>query len=93
VHSSFEGFTKNISQGGAFIRTKDWKAFQKNDQALVTLYLPSYFTGQDVTMRLLGTAIIKRIDQQNEGLGLQFNKRLRQFERIEQTGEKGHSQA
>jgi len=82
VHAFFEGLTKNISQGGAFIRTKDWSAFQENDQALVTFYLPPKFTGQDVIIRLLGTAIIKRIDRENEGLGLQFNERLRQFERV-----------
>ena len=82
VHASFEGLTKNISQGGAFIETRDWSVFQENDQALVTFYLPPKFTGQDVIIHLLGTAIIKRIDRENEGLGLQFNERLRQFERV-----------
>ena len=82
VHASFAGCTENISQGGAFIRTKDWRLFQKNDQALVTFYFPPSFTGQDVTMRLLGTAIVKRIDRGNRGLVVQFNKTLRQFERV-----------
>ena len=82
VHASFEGFTKNISQGGAYIRIEDWREFEKDDQALVTFYLPPKFTGQDVTIRLLGTAQIIRIDGDNESLGVQFNKALRQFERV-----------
>ena len=76
------GTTVDISQGGAFIETRDWSAFQENDQALVTFDLPPKFTGQDVIIHLLGTAIIKRIDRENEGLGLQFKERLRQFERV-----------
>ena len=82
VHASFKGFTENISQGGAFIRTKDWGVFQKNDQALVTFYLPPDFTGQQVDIRLLGTACVIRIDEESEGLGVKFNKRLRQFDRV-----------
>ena len=82
VHTSFKGVTKNISQRGAFIQTKDWSAFRKNDQALLTFYLPPNFTGQNLAVRLLGTGCVIRIDQENEGLGVQFNKRLRQFERI-----------
>ena len=82
VRASFKGFTKNISQSGALIRTRDWRAFQENDQALVTFYLPPDFTGQQVDIRLLGTACVIRIDEESEGLGVQFNKRLRQFERV-----------
>ena len=83
VHASFEGFTENISQGGAFIiLTKDWSAFQKDDQALLTFCLPPEFTGQDTTIRLLGTGCVIRLDEECEGLGVQFNKALRQFERV-----------
>ena len=82
VHASFAGCTENISQGGAFIRTKDWGAFQKKDQALVTFHLPPDFTGQQVDIRLLGVACVIRIDEESEALGVQFNKRLRQFERV-----------
>ena len=82
VHASFEGFTENISQGGAFILTKDCSAFQKDDQALLTFCLPPEFTGQDEIIRLLGTGCVIRIDEECEGLGVQFNKALRQFERV-----------
>lgn len=83
VKTSFEGVTKNISRGGAFIRTKDCRAFQKDDQALLSFCLPPGFTGQDEIVRLLGTAFIIRIDIENKGLGVKFGKELRQFERIE----------
>lgn len=82
VHVSFEGITGNISQGGAYIRTKEWREFDSRDQTLLTFCLPPDFTGQNEAIRLLGTAVVKRIDKENEGLGVQFNKRLRQFERI-----------
>lgn len=78
---SYEGLTRDISQGGAFIRTKDWREFAKDEQFLLTFYLPPEFTGQDAGIRLLGAATVKRIDQENEGLGVQFNKELRQFPR------------
>jgi len=82
VHASFAGCTENISQGGVFIRTKDWREFREDDQTLLTFYLPPDFTGQEEDIRLLGTACVIRIDRENEGLGVQFNKRLRQFERV-----------
>ena len=83
VQISFGGFTRNISQGGAFIQTEDWNTFRKDDQALLTFCLPCEFTGQDVPIRLLGTASVRRIDEESQGLGVEFNKVLRQFERIE----------
>lgn len=81
VPLTYEGTTENVSQGGAFIRTKDWESFQENDQTLLTFYLPPKFTGQDSVMRLLGTGLITRVDKENGGLGVRFNKMLRQFER------------
>ena len=83
VQTSFEGFTKNISQGGALVLTKDWRAFQKDDQVLLTFYLPPDFTGQDAVIRLLGVGSIRRIDHRNEGVRVQFNKELRQFEIVQ----------
>ena len=80
VHDDLDGITKNICQGGAFIRTKHWQRFKENEETLLTFYLPPDFTGQDDAVRLLGTAVIRRIDQDNRGLGVQFNKELRQFE-------------
>ena len=83
VPVTYEGVTKNISQGGAFIRTKDWECFQENDQTLITFYLPPNFTGQDSTTRLLGAGQVTRVDSENGGLGFRFNKTLRQFEKVD----------
>ena len=83
---SFKGLTRNFSPGGAFITTTDWRAFQENDQALLTFYLPPDFTDQNTIFRLLGTAKIIRTDRDNEGLGVQFNISLKQFEKINRLG-------
>jgi hypothetical protein len=78
-----EGVTEDVSQGGAFIRTKDWRAFQTGDQAVVTFFLPSSFTDSNQSICLRGDAVIKRIDQKIEGIALEFRKNFQQFERIQ----------
>ena len=90
VHDDFDGITKNICQGGAFIQTEEWNTFQKGDQTLLTFCLPPEFTGQDVSIRLLGAASVRRIDAESRSLGVEFNKALRQFERIELASKDGH---
>jgi hypothetical protein len=78
-----EGQTENLSQGGAFVRTSDWRSFQVNDRALLTLFLPPAFSGQDATIGLRGAAIVTRTDEEKEGVALQFVRSFRQFERID----------
>ena len=80
---SLEGTTVNVSQGGAFIKTKDWHSFQANDKTVITVYLPPLFTGQDETFGLQGSAVISRVDEDNEGVAVQFLEDFKQFERIE----------
>jgi len=82
--SSLEGITATVSQGGAFIKTKDWNSLQTNDKTVITVYLPPVFTGQDVTIGLQGSAVISRIDEDNEGVAVEFLKNFKQFERIEE---------
>jgi hypothetical protein len=77
-----EGVTDNISQGGAFIKTKDWRLFQVNDETLVTLFLPPIFSGQDKPVGLRGSAVITRIDQENEGVALKFTKSFQELEQV-----------
>ena len=79
-----EGETDNLSQGGAFVRTSDWRSFQVNDRTVVTLFLPPGFSGQEAAIGLRGAAIIKRIDEENEGVALEFIRSFRQFERIDE---------
>lgn len=81
---SIEGNTENVSQGGAFIKTKDWHSFKPNDKTTITVYLPPIFSGQDETIGLKGSAVISRVDEDNEGVAVQFLQNFKQFERIEE---------
>jgi hypothetical protein len=84
ITRSLEGTTASVSQGGAFIKTKDWHSFRTNDKTVITVYLPPFFTGQDATIGLQGSAIITRVDEDSEGVAVQFLQNFRQFERIEE---------
>ena len=77
-----EAATDNVSQGGAYIKTKDWNALKPRETSLVTFFLPPSFTGHQETIALQGEALINRVDPKREGIGLQFVKTLRQFERV-----------
>jgi pSer/pThr/pTyr-binding forkhead associated (FHA) protein len=78
-----QGVTENISQGGAYIKVEDWRAFQTGDQTVLTLLLPPSFTDRGKTIGLRGEAEVKRVDQQNEGIALEFSKYFQEFEKIE----------
>ena len=79
-----EGNTVNVSQGGAYIKTKDWHSFKPNDKTTITVYLPPFFSGQDGTIGLQGSGIITRVDEEDEGVAVQFLQNFKQFERIEE---------
>ena len=76
------GVTENLSQGGAFIRMRDSRSFQTNERAVVTIFLPPTFSGQNETIGLQGAAVITRVDHANGGIGLRFIKSFKQFDRI-----------
>ena len=78
----FEGVTENLSQGGAFVKTRNWSNCRINDRTVVAFFLPPSFTGHNETIGLQSTAVIARIDQENEGIGLRFTKNFRNFEWI-----------
>jgi hypothetical protein len=82
LHSGISGVTENVSPGGALIKTSDWSAFQPQDQALITLFIPSTFSGQDKMVALQSDATIVRVDQKNEAVAVKFSKDLKQLERI-----------
>ena len=82
VDYTLEGTTTNLSQKGAFIRTKHYRSFQAGEPGEFTFFLPPDFTGQDKTVGLQGNAVISRIDQDNEGIGVEFIQSLKQFERV-----------
>ena len=72
------GVTVNVSAGGALIKTTDYRAFQDEDQATITLFVPSALSGEDRTA-LQCNATVTRIDRQNEGVAVKFDKVLKQF--------------
>jgi hypothetical protein len=82
IDLTLDGRTANLSQKGAFIKTKYWRSLQAGDPAMFTFYLPPDFTGQDKIVGLQGSAVITRVDQENEGIGVEFIKNLKQFEPV-----------
>ena len=83
--SFIEGVTENISQVGTFIKTKEWGNFQPDDQVSVAISLPSVFSEQYATVDMVGPGIITRVDEGNEGVGIQFSRSFKQFKRVEET--------
>jgi hypothetical protein len=82
IDLTLDGKTANLSQKGAFIRTKHWRFLQAGDPAVFTFFLPPDFTGQDKIVGLQGSAVITRIEEENEGIGIEFVKNLKQFEPV-----------
>lgn len=80
VDAEIDGVTENLSQGGAFISSRNLPSLQENDEAIVQLFLPPKMTGQQSTLILNGRAVVKRIDKERYGIALQFQKALKAFE-------------
>ena len=78
-----EGVTENVSLGGAFIKTKDWRSFRIGDKAVLTLFLPPSLADREKTVGLRGEGVIRRIDRKNEGIALEFTEGFPDFEKIE----------
>jgi len=76
------GVTENISQVGTFIKTKDWRTFKPDDQVSVAIALPSIFSEHHAPVEMHGPGIITRVDEENEGVGIQFIKSFKQFRRV-----------
>ncbi|UCG11619.1 MAG: PilZ domain-containing protein [Deltaproteobacteria bacterium] len=87
LYSPIGGMTENVSQDGAFIKTKDWHLFQLYDQVVVTFLLPPSFSGQHRTLGLQGTAVVVRLVEENEGVAVHFIRLLKQFERMDESQE------
>ena len=79
---ALQGTSVDMSQGGAFIKTRNWQSFKVRDHAVVAFCLPSKFTGQDKTIGLQGGAVVARIDKKYKGIAVKFTKKLKQFEPI-----------
>jgi hypothetical protein len=78
-----EGLTENISQSGVYIKTREWRSFQAGDKTTVTLFLPPSFTDRDKIYGLRGDATVRRVDERNEGVALEFSRDFQEFEKVE----------
>jgi tetratricopeptide (TPR) repeat protein len=56
-----------------------------NDQVSVSISLPSVFSEQYSAVEMEGPGVITRIDEENEGVGIQFIKSFKQFTRADET--------
>jgi hypothetical protein len=72
-----KGTAVDLSHNGAFIKTTAWHSLQVHDRAIVTFLLSPNLPGKDKTICLQGEAVIDRVDQENEGVGVHFSKGLK----------------
>ena len=79
---SLDGTSVDVSQGGAFIKTKQWRALKVKDYTVIAFSLSPDYTGQEKTIRLQGEAVVTRVDQKNKGIGVEFTKKFRNFEPV-----------
>ena len=75
--SELEGTSVNLNQKGAFIKTTAWHSLKVQDRVVVSFLLPPTLPGKDKTIELEGEAVIHRVDQENEGVEVQFSKELK----------------
>jgi len=73
---SIKGMTEKIGQKSAVIKTKDWQSFQVGDSTLLRFILPTDYAG------FQGEAIVQEIDQENEGVMVEFVRSFKQLEPV-----------
>ncbi|HVO84870.1 MAG TPA: FHA domain-containing protein [Syntrophobacteria bacterium] len=78
------GVTENIGQSGAFIKIREWRSFRLNEEISVAIFLPSVFSDESATIRMEGRGFIARIDEEQEGVAVEFSTCFRQFKRREE---------
>jgi hypothetical protein len=77
------GVTENIGQSGAFIKLREWRAFRVNEEISVAIFLPSVLSDESATVRMEGRGFIARVDEEQEGVAVEFSTCFRQFKRRE----------
>jgi len=80
---SFEGMAVNLSRKGAFIKSENGLSLAAHAPVVLIFFLPPDFTGQNKTIGLKGDAVITRIDQENEGVAVEFIETFTEVERID----------
>ena len=77
LDASIEGFTRNLGQRTAFIKTNDWRSFQVGDSTILTFSLaPNFAAG------FQGEAVVQEIDQENEGVLVEFERGFKDFDPV-----------
>jgi pSer/pThr/pTyr-binding forkhead associated (FHA) protein len=74
--------TENLSQIGAFIKTKNLSDFKINDEVGLFIFIPSLFSARYKSVGMQGAGIITRVDQENQGVAVQFRTNFKEFGRI-----------
>jgi hypothetical protein len=78
------GVTVNIGQSGAFIKTKEWRAFKEKDEVDVAIFLPSILSEESATVPLEGRGSVTRVHEEDEGVAVEFREAFRHFKRREE---------
>ena len=73
---SIKGMTEKIGHKSAFIKTKDWQCFQVGDSTTLRFILPTDYAG------FQGEAIVQEIDQESEGVMVEFVRSFKQLEPV-----------
>jgi hypothetical protein len=68
-----KGMAGYLSQGSVFIKTKDWQSFQVGDSTILN-FLPSH----NLAAGFQGEAIVQEVDQENEGVMVEFVQEFKQ---------------
>lgn len=84
VEIAIRGVTENLSQIGTFINTKDFSAFKINDEVGIYIFIPSLFSPKYKTVGMHGKGLITRVDEENQGIAVQFKSSFKAFDRIGQ---------
>jgi hypothetical protein len=78
-----EGMIENVSQKGALIRTEHFNTFRLKDEVIIVFFVPSSFSGHDMTICLSDVGVVIRIDEEKATIAIKFDKSLRQFRRVD----------
>ena len=84
MDTAIRGMTENLSQIGTFVKTKDLSAFKINDEVGIYIFIPSLFSPKYKTVGMHGEGFITRVDEENQGLAIQFRTKFKTFDRTGQ---------
>ena len=84
LDTAIRGVTENLSQIGTYIKTKDFSAFKINDEVDIYVFIPSLFSPKYKTVGMQGKGFINRVDEENQGLAVQFRTNFKAFGRVGQ---------